>query len=502
MPEAMDEPTIVGRRFLMTLVRLARIYWSSPDAKRGVLLLALTVLLELATVYGNFQLADAERRVLDALEQRQAGTFFAATGLFLAVMLGFVLVSTYRIYARQALEIRWRRGLTGDYLERWIAAQAYSQMRLHPGEVDDPDQRIAEDVREFVASALGLSLSLLSALVTLLCSAACSGRCRGTSSSSSEAPIFACPGSCSGSPWRTPRSRPGSRTSWAGASRRSTSTGSLRGRVPLRARALPRQRRVGVGGALARRGIGTPRLAAALPQRGPELVAADSRAAEPDPPHDGHRTDQRPGAAVGRSARLYRRSPDARQRRPDPLRVRSSLGCAHLVRECVPGDRPLAGEYRAPREPLRRDRRDRRDLQRAGVRVVPGEAASLRLGRPARARRSCSARLPASGPSVTAGSKYPRERACSSSPKDPISRSDRYAPSRRTPRPKASSPMARSARRCDCLGLDHLETRLDDLGPWDPQLSGSEQQRLALVRVLLNRPDWIFLDKATSELDE
>src|SRR4029450_10448980 len=83
-------------------------------------------------------------------------------------MLAFALVSTYRIYVRQALEIRWRRGLTDHYLERWVSGQAYCQAKLHGGEGDNPDQGSAEHVREFVASALGLSLSLLSALVTLL----------------------------------------------------------------------------------------------------------------------------------------------------------------------------------------------------------------------------------------------------------------------------------------------------------------------------------------------
>ena len=117
MPKA-RKPALAGRRFFQALWRLGRIYWSSPDAKWGALLLALAILLELGTVYGNVRLADAERQVLDALEQKQAAPFFAATGIFLAVMLGFVLISTYRIYVRQALEIRWRRGLTAHYLER------------------------------------------------------------------------------------------------------------------------------------------------------------------------------------------------------------------------------------------------------------------------------------------------------------------------------------------------------------------------------------------------
>jgi putative ATP-binding cassette transporter len=52
------------------------------------------------------------------------------------------------------------------------------------------------------------------------------------------------------------------------------------------------------------------------------------------------------------------------------------------------------------------------------------------------------------------------------------------------------------------LGLEQLAVRLDDVAPWDQQLSPHEQQRLALVRVLLNEPEWLFLDKATSALDE
>ena len=45
-----------------------------------------------------------------------------------------------------------------------MGPQAYAQAEFHAGGLDNPDQRIAEDVRSYVASALGLSLSLLSAM--------------------------------------------------------------------------------------------------------------------------------------------------------------------------------------------------------------------------------------------------------------------------------------------------------------------------------------------------
>ncbi len=52
------------------------------------------------------------------------------------------------------------------------------------------------------------------------------------------------------------------------------------------------------------------------------------------------------------------------------------------------------------------------------------------------------------------------------------------------------------------VGLDHLRDRLDEAERWDLILSGGEQQRVAFSRTLVHKPDWIFMDEATSALDE
>jgi putative ATP-binding cassette transporter len=166
MPDARPAP-LFDRRFARNLWRLIRVYWASPDAKRGAVLLLLAVALEIGTVLGSLLVADAERRILDGLEHREVRQFLAAVTLFFGATLAFVFASAYRIFVRQAVELRWRRGLTAHFVERWVGVHCLLLAELH-GEVDNPQQRIQEDVRDFVASALGLSLSLVAAVATLV----------------------------------------------------------------------------------------------------------------------------------------------------------------------------------------------------------------------------------------------------------------------------------------------------------------------------------------------
>src|SRR5262249_61391672 len=80
----------------------------------------------------------------------------------------FILLAVYQLYLNQWLQIRWRRWLTETYLDRWLAGANHYRMQLLGDAADNPDQRIAEDVRQFIdAGILPIGLNLLNAVVTL-----------------------------------------------------------------------------------------------------------------------------------------------------------------------------------------------------------------------------------------------------------------------------------------------------------------------------------------------
>src|SRR5207253_8893704 len=84
-----------------------------------------------------------------SLQAKNYGTFLQQLFRFTWLAGSFIVVAVYELYLNQMLQIRWRRWLTERYLNAWLEGGAYYRMQLVAGETDNPDQRIAEDVRLF-----------------------------------------------------------------------------------------------------------------------------------------------------------------------------------------------------------------------------------------------------------------------------------------------------------------------------------------------------------------
>jgi vitamin B12/bleomycin/antimicrobial peptide transport system ATP-binding/permease protein len=165
--------------FLRDAWTLAAPYWRSEERWRAWLLLGVVVALNLSLVGMNVLLSYWNREFFNVLEAKDAEGFWALlfwgrqteSGpmpgfAFVAVL--YIMIAVYQLYLQQALQIRWRRWLTREYLDRWLADRAYYRVALTNPGTDNPDQRIADDLRLFVDETLSLGLGLMRSVLTLV----------------------------------------------------------------------------------------------------------------------------------------------------------------------------------------------------------------------------------------------------------------------------------------------------------------------------------------------
>ena len=168
--------------FLRGAWRLATPYYNSEERWFARGLLAAIIALNLLLVALNVLLNFWNGQFFDSLQNKDADGFISLLVFgrtndagwmpgFTLIVLIYIPIAIYRTYLRQWLQIRWRGWMTASMTERWLSDRAYYRICLlgDPAGTgtDNPDQRIADDVRGFVDDVLLLGLDLLSNLVTL-----------------------------------------------------------------------------------------------------------------------------------------------------------------------------------------------------------------------------------------------------------------------------------------------------------------------------------------------
>ena len=153
---------------LATVWRIASPYFKSEDRWRGGALLVAVIAIELSIVGITVLLNSWNAKFYNALQDKNWNAFIYQLGYFCVLAGVFILVAVYQLYLNQWLQIRWRRWLTKRYLDHWLTDANHYRMQLLGDAADNPDQRIAEDVRSFIDLTLNIGLQLLNSCVTLL----------------------------------------------------------------------------------------------------------------------------------------------------------------------------------------------------------------------------------------------------------------------------------------------------------------------------------------------
>ncbi len=127
-----------------------------------ILLLVLSALVGVVQVIVSY----AGRNFITSLAQRDSVGFYRNLGVYLATFLLAVPVGVFYRFCAERLALLWRLWMTNILVSRFFFNRAYYRLRMAE-RVDNPDQRISEDVRSFTTGALGYLLTLINSGVTL-----------------------------------------------------------------------------------------------------------------------------------------------------------------------------------------------------------------------------------------------------------------------------------------------------------------------------------------------
>jgi putative ATP-binding cassette transporter len=155
---------------------LTKPYFDSEQKWKARGLLLAIVALNLGLVYMAVLFNDWNKLFYDSLQEKNATVFWAQLGRFTYLAFAFIVIAVYKFYLTQLLEMRWRAWMTGHYLERWLSNHAFYQLELarftgpvnHDAKIpDNPDQRIQEDINQFTGLTISITMGLLNSVVTL-----------------------------------------------------------------------------------------------------------------------------------------------------------------------------------------------------------------------------------------------------------------------------------------------------------------------------------------------
>jgi putative ATP-binding cassette transporter len=515
---------------------IVRPYWLSEERWSGRTLLLVVIVLNLAIVYLNVRINRWNNTFYNALQDKDYAVFVHQLTGFAWLAGFFIVAAVYQLYVNQMLQIRWRRWLTDHYLRAWLGDRAYYRMQLTGRETDNPDQRIAEDVRLFIggsggaAGTLGLAIGGLRATVTLLSFVAILWGLSGSLAIPAYGTTIIVPGYmvwvalvyAAAGTWLTNRiGRPLVRLNFDqqryeadfrfGLARLRENTEavalyqgeshelrSFRDRFGAIARnwwdIMRRQKRLtSFTAGYAQAAVIFPFLVAAphyfQGQMSLGTLVQTALAFGQVQDALSFIVTSYPDVAEWRSVVARLVGFDAALRRPP---MQSTAG---IVRTIADGDGVTI---------------DHLDLQRpggqpliAGVTLALARGDSALLSGPPGSGKSTLVRAIAGvWPFGCGAIRVPGAARMLVLPQKPYLPIGTLREAVCYPAEPCRVDDATLREALGSVGLAELRDRLDETGPWSLTLSPGEQQRIAFVRALIHRPDWLFLDEATSAVDE
>ena len=152
----------------LSTIRIGGFAFTVKEAWVGRTVLLLNISMSVLLVFISKLINSWYARFYNALQEKNADVFWDELRLFAVLAFLFIVTAVYRLWLTQLLTIRWRRWLSEVYFRDWLADRTYYHMELIRQGADNPEQRIEQDCHNFTKQTLNLSLELILQVMTLV----------------------------------------------------------------------------------------------------------------------------------------------------------------------------------------------------------------------------------------------------------------------------------------------------------------------------------------------
>jgi vitamin B12/bleomycin/antimicrobial peptide transport system ATP-binding/permease protein len=173
-PDGVVEANTRRRYLLRRFWRDARGFWGPRGSGSAWVLSGLTLLTVLANLAALYGMNVWNRALFDGLERHEASRVLFLSLIYLPIMVASVFFNVMQVYGRMTLQRRWRAWLNNHLVGRWLTGGRYYHLNLVSGDHQNPESRIADDLRvatespvDFVTGVASAALSAITFVVVL-----------------------------------------------------------------------------------------------------------------------------------------------------------------------------------------------------------------------------------------------------------------------------------------------------------------------------------------------
>jgi putative ATP-binding cassette transporter len=152
----------------LTVWQLIKTYWQSDQRFGAYLLYSILVVLTITVVGAEVVLNYWYNYFYNALQAYNQHEAVRLLLIFFAIAFTYIILLVIRYFIWQVFGLNWRRWLTQQLIDRWLKGRGYYYLENFDVKTDNPDQRIQDDAGALIASSIDLSISLIGNILTVV----------------------------------------------------------------------------------------------------------------------------------------------------------------------------------------------------------------------------------------------------------------------------------------------------------------------------------------------